>query len=84
MHFKSLQEIESSSDVTPTESTPSGQTHHEAGKDAVETNTSAQQESSTVRSFREVQELLETEPHSQLLQVHVMFWQMLTHSLISV
>lgn len=40
------------------------QTHEE---DAVETDT----QPAMFRSFREVQELWETEPHSQLLQVSV-------------
>lgn len=46
-------------------------THEEAGKDAVETET----QPAMLGSFREVQELWETEPHSQLLQVSASFRQ---------
>ncbi|TNM95726.1 hypothetical protein fugu_016809 [Takifugu bimaculatus] len=65
----SPQEVESSSEVICaeqiwTEGTSSLQTHAEAGKDAVETDT----QPTVFRSFREVQELWGTEPHSQLLQ----------------
>lgn len=47
------------------------QTQDEAGKDAVETDT----QPAMFGSFREVQELWETEPHSQLLQVSDTFRQ---------